>query len=264
MTAPRPFRAPPLGEDETEDRTLGGRVILRQPKIGYRAATDPVLLAAACPARAGQRALDLGCGAGAASLCLTGRVPGLEVHGLELQPRYASLARINAGLNHAALTVHEGDLRRPPPALRELTFDHVICNPPFYSAGASTPAADPGRDTAHREDAPMAAWSDAALRRLAPRGMLTVIHRAERLPDILASLIGRAGDITVLPLAARPGRAAKRVIVQARKGAKGCFVLLAPLVMHDGDAHLKDEEDFSRVARSVLRDAAALSLRREG
>ncbi|MFT4794571.1 MAG: tRNA1(Val) A37 N6-methylase TrmN6 [Paracoccaceae bacterium] len=258
MTAP-----PSLGEDETEDRTLGGRVILRQPRVGYRAATDPVLLAAATPVCAGQRALDLGCGVGAAALCLMGRMPGLVVHGLEIQPRYAALARVNAALNGMTLTVHEGDLRSPPAALKALSFDHVICNPPFYAAAASTPAADQGRDKAHREDAPMAAWTDAALRRLCHRGVFTVIHRAERLPDILASLDRRAGNVTVLPLAARPGRAAKRVIVQALKGARGGFILLPPLVMHVGDAHVKDEEDFSATARAVLREGAELMLHRE-
>ncbi|MGG7567659.1 tRNA1(Val) (adenine(37)-N6)-methyltransferase [Rhodovulum sp. DZ06] len=254
---------PPLGPDETEDRTLGGRVILRQPKVGYRAATDPVLLAAACPARPGQVVLDLGCGAGAAALCLLGRVPGTAAHGLELQPRYAALARTNAALNGAALTVHEGDLRRPPAALRAMAFDHVICNPPFYAAGRAMPSPDRGRDVAHREDTPMADWADAALRRLRPRGTLTVVHRAERLPDILAPLEGRAGDVTVLPLAAREGRAAKRVIVQARKGAKGDFMLLPPLVIHAGEAHLKDEERLTPGASAVLRDAAALLLHRD-
>lgn len=253
----------PLAEDQTEDRTLGGRIILRQPKVGYRAATDPVLLAAACPIREGESLLDLGCGAGAAALCALGRVAGIEAHGLELQPRYAALARTNAALNGLGLTVHEGDLRRPPAALRARMFDHVICNPPFHAAGAGTPAADPGRETAHREDAPMADWADAALRRLRPRGMLTVIHRVERLPDILAPLEGRAGDVAVLPLCAREGRPAKRVIVQARKGARGAFMLLAPLVMHRGGAHLKDAEDFTPEASAVLRDAAPLILRRD-
>ena len=256
---------PPLPSDQTEDRSLGGRVILRQPRKGYRAATDPVLLAAACPAQAGQRVLDLGCGAGAAALCLNGRVPGLALHGLELQPGYAALARTNAALNGAALEVHEGDLRAPPKALRALSFDHVITNPPFHAAGQGTSAADPGRETAHREgEASMADWADAALRRLAPRGMLTIIHRAERLPDILAPLEGRAGDVTVLPLCAREGRAAKRVIVQARKGARGAFMLLAPLVLHAGSAHLKDEERLTQAASAILRDAAAAPLSRSG
>ena len=68
--------------DLTHDAFLCGRLHLWQPRKGYRAATDPVLLAAACPAVAGQRVLDLGCGAGAASLCLAARVPGLQLAGL--------------------------------------------------------------------------------------------------------------------------------------------------------------------------------------
>ncbi|MEL6264223.1 MAG: methyltransferase, partial [Pseudomonadota bacterium] len=61
----------------THDRLLGGRVGLTQPRQGYRAATDPVLLAAAVPAAAGETVLELGIGAGAAVLCLAARVPGL-------------------------------------------------------------------------------------------------------------------------------------------------------------------------------------------
>ena len=60
----------------TEDRLLGGRVVMRQPASGYRAATDPVLLAACVAARPGMRVLDAGCGAGAAALCLADRRAG--------------------------------------------------------------------------------------------------------------------------------------------------------------------------------------------
>ena len=66
---------------------------------GFIAATDAVLLAAACPAVAGQSVLDLGCGAGAAALCLAARVPEVQLSGLELQPAYAALARRNAAEN---------------------------------------------------------------------------------------------------------------------------------------------------------------------
>ena len=41
--------------ETTEDRFLDGRLTVLQPKTGYRAATDPVLMAAAVPARRGQR-----------------------------------------------------------------------------------------------------------------------------------------------------------------------------------------------------------------
>lgn len=243
----------------SEDALLDGRVRLRQPVAGYRAATDPVLLAAACPARAGESALDFGCGAGAAALCLAARVPGMELHGLEVQPAYAALARENAARAGVALTVHEGDALRPPMALKALSFDHVLTNPPWHPSANPAPS-DPGREVAHREAISPSDWIAAALRRLKPRGRLTMIHRAERLGPILSALEGRAGDARVLPLAAREGRAAGRVLITARKGARGPLVLLAPLVLHDGPCHVRDQDDFSEAARAVLRDAAPLLL----
>jgi tRNA1(Val) A37 N6-methylase TrmN6 len=245
--------------DLTEDRLLGGRVRLTQPADGYRAATDPVLLAAACPARGGDLVIDLGCGAGAAALCLAARAPGLRLHGLEIQPAYAALARLNAAANGAALTVHEGDVAAPPPDFRALTADCVLMNPPFFDADA-TPSPGPGRDAARREGAAgVAVWIDAGLRRLRQGGRLAVIHRAEALPRILSALAGRAGDIAVLPLIPRVGRPAGRVIVTARKDSRAPFRLAAPLVLHAGDAHVADRDDFSPQATAVLRDAAPLS-----
>ena len=103
--------------DLSDDKFLCGRLQLLQPVKGYRSATDPVLLAAACSAKSGETVLDLGCGVGAAALCLGTRVPGLRLSGLELQPDYAELARRNAARNETLLDVHEGDLCRMPEAL---------------------------------------------------------------------------------------------------------------------------------------------------
>ena len=252
----------PLAAGETrEDRLLGGRVRLIQPVRGYRAATDPVLMAAAVPARPGESVLDLGCGVGAAMFCLAARVPGLDLHGLEVQPEYLEIAIENARLNDASAALHEGDVSAPPEALRQLAFDHVMLNPPYH--GADTGLASPiaGRDRAHRESGAMLAdWIATALRRLKPHGRLTVIHRAERLPELLRLIDGPAGSILLKPLVPRTGRAAKRVIVQARKGAKGPFRLLSPLTLHAGARHLRDADDFTPEAAAILRDAAALDL----
>ncbi len=243
------------------DGFLDGRLRLWQPREGYRAATDPVLLAAFVPARAGETALDLGCGAGAAGLCLAARVPGIGLLGLEIQSDYAELARRNGAENGIAFRVFEGDLRRPPADLRSMAFDHVLMNPPFHRAEASTGARDASRDTARREaGADVAAWIAAGLRRLRQGGTLAIIHRMERLPEILAALNGPAGGIDALPVAAREGRPAGRVLVRARKGSGAPFTLSPPLVVHSGAAHVRDGDDYTDIARKILRDASAILL----
>lgn len=245
-------------EDQlSDDKFLCGRLRLLQPAKGYRAATDAVLLAAACPAEAGQAVLDLGCGAGAASLCLAARVPGLRQAGLELQPEYADLARRNAARNGIAFEVAEGDLTRMPRALRR-DFDHVIANPPWYPPGG-TPSPVKVRATAMQVVLPMADWVQAATRRLAPGGWLTLIAGADSLPALLAALAPKLGSAAVLPLAAREGRPALRVILRARKGGRAPFRLLAPLVIHEGAAHDGDRESYTPLANAILRDGAGLS-----
>lgn len=247
------------GEGLTEDGFLDGRLKVLQPRTGYRAATDPVLLAAAVPARAGEAVLDLGCGVGVASLCLGLRVPGLTLHGVERQADYAALARRNGARNGLVLTVWEADLSHLPRALRGTDFDQVMMNPPYFRSGDGTRARDAGREGAQREETPLARWIDAGLRRLRPGGWITVIQLADRLPDILAALGGRAGSLAILPVAPRAGRAAGRVIVRARKGGRAPAVLLAPLIIHAGDAHLRDGDDYTAAARAVLRGVEAIT-----
>lgn len=242
---------------ETLDGFLDGRLRLRQPKSGFRSGLDAMLLAGAVPARPGESALELGCGAGAAILALGVRVPGLTLAGLELQPTYAALARGNAALNDLPLEVLEGDVAAPPPALRARAFDHVLLNPPYFDRAASTRADDAGRDIAHGGPAPAAAWLALAARRLRPGGTLTLVQRPARLPEILTVLPGTLGSIELLPLGPRRGQPATTVLLRARKGGRGPFRLLAPLELHGGEPG-QDGKDFTPWAVALLRDAAPL------
>lgn len=250
-----------MGGDDalTCDDFLGGRLHVWQPRSGYRAGVDPVLLAAAVPARAGDSVLELGCGVGVASLCLGARVAGLSLAGVERQPDYAALARRNAAENGIPLEAVEGDLADLPVTLRQRSFDHVIANPPYFLRRHGTSASDSGREAALGEATPLAVWIDTAIRRLVPKGRLTLIQRAERLPALMAALDGRVGSAEVLPLSPRAGRAAKLVLLRAVKGGRGAFRLLPPLVLHEGAAHDGDRESYSPEIRAALRDAAPIA-----
>src|SRR2546429_8040148 len=96
MTDPREF---------TEDAFLGGQLCLRQPRSGHRAGHDAMLLAAATPARPGDRVVDFGAGVGAAGLAVAKRVPGVGLVLVELDAVLAGLARGNAASNAIAADV---------------------------------------------------------------------------------------------------------------------------------------------------------------
>lgn len=238
--------------DLTDDKFLCGKLQLLQPRKGYRAATDPVMLAAACPARPGQSVLDLGCGAGAASLCLASRVPDLVLSGLELQNAYADLARKNGARNSIAFAVSVGDLADMPRDLRR-GFDQVIANPPYYPR-AGTPSPLKLRDTAMRAELPLGEWVRVAATRLNPGGWLTMIFGADGIPEALAGLDQRMGSASILPLAPREGRPAGRVILRARKGGRAAFRLLPAFVIHHGAAHDGDRESYTPAASRILRN----------
>lgn len=242
------------------DKFLGGDLMLTQPIKGYRAGVDPVFLAASVNLHAGESVLELGCGAGAAILALGTRIKGARLVGVEKQRDYAELARRNAFDNDIDLEVVESDMNDLPEPVREEIFDHVIMNPPYHVRNGGSVAPDAGREIAIGEQTPLTDWLSVATKRLKPRGYLTMIQKAERLPEILDGFDDRMGSILVKPLCPREGRAATLILVHARKGGRGAFRLAAPLILHDGAEHIGDAESYRPEVRAILREGMALPL----
>ena len=249
-----------MDDDVTEDRLLGQRVILRQPRDGYRAAIDPVLLAAAVDARRGATVIDAGIGTGAAALCLLHRRPDLTVIGIERDHATGALAEANAAANNVSgrLSVRYGSLDTVAATMRSeaIAVDAIMTNPPYLTANQATDSPSPGRQRANVESYSLSAWIGSCVDLLRHKGAITLIHRADRLDDAIAALRrARCGDVTILPLWTRAGEQARRVIVRARKGVAGPARLLPGLVMHDADGH------FTTEAERILREGAALPLK---
>ncbi len=246
-----------MSEAVTEDALLGGAVRLRQPARGYRAAIDPVLLAAAVPAAAGEAVLDVGTGTGAAALCLARRVAGCHVDGFDTQREFVALAGVNVELNRLAerVRIYHGDLKRPPPRLAPASFSHVMANPPHLAAERTASSPDHGKAVARVEGAAdLAAWVRFSLTMLRPGGTFTLIHRADRLDELLSLLRGRAGELVIFPLWPGRGRPAKRVILRGRRNIATPLTLAPGLVLHQADGAFTAEAD------AVLRGGEALAL----
>ena len=236
----------------TEDTLLGGKVRLLQPRRGYRVAVDAVLLAAAVDAGPGERVLDLGAGVGSVGLCVAARVPGCSVIGIELQTPLQALAQRNAELNGVTSRVStiQHDLAAPLPADLGL-FDHVVTNPPYLSAAVADPSPDPSKALATVESsADLARWLAVATAALKAAGTLTIIHRSDRLEEIVDHLATLGfGEIAtkLLPPAAR-------VLICARPAAALKRRLSVPLVLHRPEGGYTDE------AEAILRHGASLAI----
>ena len=242
----------------TEDQLLDGRVTIVQPAGGYRAAIDPIFLAAAVPAKSSDHVLDLGSWTGAASLCLAARVSGVHVTGLELQEGLVDLATLSARKSdlESAVTFLEGDVLKPPAALTGHQYDHVMANPPYMARGTGFPPPDPVKALAHVEgDAVLADWVDLAVNLVKPSGTVTFIHRYDRREELTDTLSRSLRTIRICPLWPKvKGDGAKRVIVQASALGDGNVSISEGLVLHQEDGGYTDEAD------AILRQAGALTI----
>jgi len=246
-------------DDRTVDAMLGGRLQLEQPGRGHRFGHDAVLLAAACPARAGDRVADLGAGVGAAGLALAARVAAVVVL-VEVDPDLAALAGANIQRNHLAdrVTAIELDVTAPArrfsaAGLAPESMAHVLMNPPFNDPARQRTSAY--RRLAHAGSAALlTAWTSTAARLLRPRGTLTLMWRADGMGDVLRELERAFGAITILPIHGKPTQPAIRVLVSATKASKAPSELLPGLLLNDKSGRATAE------AEAVLRDGQMLTV----
>lgn len=257
-------RASAAKERPTDDAFLGGALQLLQPRSGYRAGLDAVMLAAAVPEpeEGPMRVLDVGAGVGTAGLCLARRIASTQVTLFERETTLVRLAVENIARNGLGMRVSvvEGEVGLPASRLRALglaeeSFDHVIANPPFHGLDAGTLAPDTLKAASHAmRESELASWARFMARMAKPGGGVTVIHKAEALIRLLGALDGRFGGLVVMPLYPRQDAPAHRVLVQGIKGSRAPPKLLSGLVLHGAS------DGFTSEAQAVLRDGAALNM----
>ncbi len=237
----------------TEGTLLGGRVRYRQPAGGFRSGLEPVLLAASIPALPGEHVLEAGTGAGAGLLCLSARVAGCAVTGLELDAAMANLAAANVAENgFVSARIVCGDILT---AAFDAPFDHAMANPPYHPPDA-TPSTDPARALAKRgSESLLADWISRMADGLRRRGTLTIIVAARMAPVCIAAMADvHCGCSALFPLWPKAENPAKLVIVRGIKEGRSPFTVHAGLVLHQPEGNFTDQ------AASILRDGTALTI----
>ncbi|MBL0947269.1 MAG: methyltransferase [Brevundimonas sp.] len=216
---------------------------------------DAALLAATVAARPGERVIEAGCGPGAVLTQIAARCPGVQLVGLEREAEIAELARRNVetnGLGDRA-DILTGDVADGFRALDLAPFNWAVSNPPFFDDPGSLRPPAPERRAAWMADDGLEAWTGFLLKAVSEGGRIVLIHRAERLADILALLSPKAGSFAIRPVHPFADQPARRVLVQAVKTGKAPLRLLPPLILHDrgGAPHTAEAE-------AILRGEAAL------
>lgn len=123
---------------------------IRHDQCAMKVGTDGVLLGAWSPLFSPRRILDIGSGSGLVALMVAQRVPEAEIVGVEIhEPSYLqSLQNVaESPFSHRVRIVCQ-DIREYSP---EELFDHILCNPPFYTQDILPPdsARSQARNASH-------------------------------------------------------------------------------------------------------------------
>lgn len=239
-----------ISQIETSLNTLhNGAVKVLQPINGYRAGLDPVLLSAFALCDKGDLVLDVGCGVGTASLCLADRQKEAIIEGIELQSDLVTIGNENIILNkyHDRMMFVTGEIMNCPRVIKDKNYDAIITNPPYQKKNASTTAEHPIKYTANAETtAVLMDWINFCAKRLRPRGKFTMIHRADRIHEIIQHMSRKFGDIQIIPIWPHANQTANRVIIKAIKGAQGKAILHPGLIVHQAN------EDYTKEALKII------------
>ena len=184
---------------------------------------DSLLLGSFATVKPGWRVCDLGSGAGALLLLLLGRVSTLTVCGVEISPMAADAARSNLADNGLPGEIITGDLRDLsglPPAGQ---WDLVVSNPPWFPDGSGRS----GGPEWMEEQCTLEQLCAAAARCLKNGGRFALVHRPDRLTDLLCTLRAAGLEPKRMQLVQhREDKAPSAVLLEAvRQGRPGLDVL---------------------------------------
>ncbi len=232
---------------------LQNDLVLLQAERLFPLGTDAIVLADFAQAPRGAAVCDLCAGGGAVGLLMMAADPTLRVTAVELQAPACALMEQTREKNGLAgrFTVLQGDIREIRALLPQGSFRHVVCNPPYYPVGAGFAAENEAVAVAKTElCCTLPDVAAAAARLLRTGGSLWIVHKPERLADLVCALREKALEPKLLrPVCPRPGAAPSLLLLRAVRGGKPGVKWEAPLVLADESG--APTEEYKRIYHLV-------------
>ena len=221
-----------------------------QKTDGLTFTTDAYLLAAFVSGQS-ERCADLGSGTGVVSLLCVQKDKAQTVYAIERRAELAELIARNAELNSLSERISAlcADVREVGRKDVGGALDAVFANPPYFRAGAGLAArSEKLREARFEEHGTFADFAACAARLLRGGGSFYVVHRADRITDVLCGMRG-AGIEPKRLLVVYPDAASSPnlLLVEGKKGAGAGLVVAPPLVMYETAA--STEGDAASAAR---------------
>ena len=230
-------------DELTSDTLFDGRIMLYQPKKGYRFSVDsPLLTWFSCTDKVAQKCADLGCGCGVIGISLLVAEKVSHVIGVEVQPRMADLSMHNAIANSIQnrIDIIVGDLQDKHAMLPSKEFDLVVSNPPFWpSTSGRLPPDEERRIARHETLITLSGLVTKAKQLLHPkRGRFCIAFPAKRIETLFSELSDAALNVSRITFVhPNPDAPAELVLLEARTGRAGQLKISPPLYLKHRDNH---------------------------
>lgn len=236
-----------IKKHEVIEELLKGRLKIIQQIEGYRFSIDSVLLANFAFIKKEDNIVDLGTGYGVIPLILAYRHPGVDITGIEIDPKVAETATRSIELNNMEdrINMLAGDLKNIKKLSLPETFSAVVANPPYskLNTGRVNPLGQKA-SSRHEIKGSLEDFLKAASYLLKYKGRMSLVYPARRLAD----LIWEMRKVGIEPkrlrtVHSREGDPAKLVLIEGVKGGGVEMDVTKPLYIYENtDSYTKEVE----------------------
>ncbi|MGE5472789.1 MAG: tRNA1(Val) (adenine(37)-N6)-methyltransferase [Ignavibacteriales bacterium] len=230
--------------ERIDDLQIKGLKIIQNPE-GFCFGMDAVLLSGFAKIKKGARVVDLGCGTGVISILLAGKTEAESIVGIEIQEKVANMAQRSVIMNQIdkRVKIINTDLKQGPEILGLSSMDAVVSNPPYRTKNCGMENPDDAKAISRHEI--LCTLEDviiASKKLLKPGGKLFIVHRPDRLVDLICLL--RKNDIEPKRLRfvhSRPEIAPNMVLVEALRGGGKHLKVEKPLYIYEEGTRYSQE-----------------------